>query len=377
METPDESINLLVNGRLLYQTYAARMLARSGFYQTSGAFGFRDQLQDSLALLHGNALLCKQQILKHAAKQYEEGDVQHWWHDSLDGKDTVSRGIRTKFSDDLVWLAYVTAQYVKKTGDTDLLYEQVPFLKDTPLEAEDERYGFAQVSERAADIYTHCVLAVNRALQRGSHGLPLMGSGDWNDGMNRVGNSGMGESVWLGFFLYKVMKEFLPLCRLYGDSETEKRYQTEMQMLEKALNQAAWDGEWFLRAFFDDGSPLGSRGNEECKIDLIAQSWAVISGAAEPEKARCAMEAAREHLVDKENKMIRLLAPAFDKAPMDPGYIKSYLPGVRENGGQYTHAAVWYVWAWAALEDAEQTAQQFATVESGFAWNNVGGNTAI
>ncbi len=374
VETPDESINLLVNGRLLYQTYAARMLARSGFYQTSGAFGFRDQLQDSLALLYGNAPLCKQQILKHAAKQYEEGDVQHWWHESLDGKETVSRGIRTKFSDDLVWLAYVTAQYVKKTGDTDLLHEQVPFLKDVPLEAEDERYGLAQISEQKADIYTHCMLAVNRALQRGSHGLPLMGSGDWNDGMNRVGNRGTGESIWLGFFLYKVMEEFLPLCRLYGDSETEKRYQKEMQALKTALNQAAWDGEWFLRAFFDDGTPLGSHGNEECKIDLIAQSWAVISGAAEPEKAQRAMEAAQEYLVDKENKLIRLLTPAFDKAPVDPGYIKSYLPGVRENGGQYTHAAVWYVWAWAVLGDMEQTMQQFALLNPilhGTTWEEI------
>ncbi|MCI9627208.1 MAG: hypothetical protein HFI90_10565 [Clostridia bacterium] len=374
VETPDESINLLVNGRLLYQTYAARMLARSGFYQTSGAFGFRDQLQDSLALLYGNAPLCKQQILKHAAKQYEEGDVQHWWHDNLDGQETVSRGIRTKFSDDLVWLAYVTAQYVKKTGDTDLLHEQIPFLKDAPLEAEDERYGLAQVSEKTADIYTHCVLAVNRSLQRGSHGLPLMGSGDWNDGMNRVGNHGTGESVWLGFFLYKVMEEFLPLCRLYGDQETEKRYQTELQMLKTALNQTAWDGEWFLRAFFDDGTPLGSRGNEECKIDLIAQSWAVISGAAQPEKAQCAMRAVQEHLVDKENKLIRLLAPAFDTAPMDPGYIKSYLPGVRENGGQYTHAAVWYVWAWAVLGEAAQTAQQWALLNPilhGTTWEEI------
>lgn len=374
VETPDESINLLVNGRLLYQTYAARMLARSGFYQTSGAFGFRDQLQDSLAMLYGNETLCREQILKHAAKQFEEGDVQHWWHDSLDGEETASRGIRTKFSDDLVWLAYVTAQYVKKTGDKAILHEEIPFLKDAPLEAEDERYGFAQISEKQADLYTHCVLAMDRALKRGSHGLPLMGSGDWNDGMNRVGNRGTGESVWLGFFLYKTLEDFLPLCRLYEDAETEKRYQAEMQELKTALNQNAWDGEWFLRAYFDDGTPLGSHRNEECKMDLIAQSWAVISGAAEPDKAISAMQQAQNYLVDTENKLIRLLAPAFDRAPVDPGYIKSYLPGVRENGGQYTHAAVWYVWAWAALGNAEKTTQQFALLNPilhGQSWEQV------
>ena len=355
VETPDDGINLLVNGRLLYQTYAARMLARSGFYQTSGAFGFRDQLQDSLAMLYGNEELCKKQILKHASKQFEEGDVQHWWHDSLEGDTATSRGIRTKFSDDLVWLAYATAQYVKKTGDTSLLQQQVPFLSDIPLDKEAERYGLATVSEKKADLYTHCKLALDRALRYGSHGLPLMGSGDWNDGMNRVGSGGKGESVWLGFFLVKTLQEFLPLCQARWDTEAEKRYQTELDHLQQALRQNAWDGRWFLRAYFDDGQPLGSHQNEECKIDIIAQSWAVISGTAGPDKAREAMEQAEKHLVDREHQLIRLLTPAFDKAPMDPGYIKSYLPGVRENGGQYTHGAIWYAWAWALLGDRGKT----------------------
>ncbi len=357
VETPDEGINFLVNGRLLYQTYAARMLARSGFYQTSGAFGFRDQLQDSLAMLYGNEELCKKQILKHASKQFEEGDVQHWWHDSLEGDTATSRGIRTKFSDDLVWLAYVTAQYVKKTGDTSLLQQQAPFLYDVPLDKEAERYGLATVSGKKADIYTHCKLALDRALHYGNHGLPLMGSGDWNDGMNRVGSQGKGESVWLGFFLVKTLQDFLPLCQARWDTEAESRYRAELEHLQQALRQHAWDGRWFLRAYFDDGKPLGSHQNEECKIDVIAQSWAVISGVASAEKAWEAMTQADNYLVDREHQLIRLLTPAFDKAPVDPGYIKSYLPGVRENGGQYTHGAIWYAWAWALLGNREKTAE--------------------
>jgi cellobiose phosphorylase len=344
IETPDREIDFVVNGWLTYQNVSCRMWARSAYYQPGGALGFRDQLQDSAALVLSRPDMTRAQILRHAAAQFVEGDVLHWWH-----TDT-GYGLRTKFSDDLLWLPYVTACYVQTTGDASILDEQMPFITGPEIPAGHvEAYLRPAPSGEHGSVYEHCCRAFDRGLTSGAHGLPLIGCGDWNDGFSAVGKQGRGESVWLGFFIYSVLEQFLPFCRERGDEERVSRYMAYRDQLEEALNTAGWDGAWYRRAYYDNGQPMGSRESDECKIDALAQAWAVISGVAPADRARMAMEAVEEQLICREEGMIRLLAPPFDRTPNDPGYIKGYLPGIRENGGQYTHGVLWAVRAFAEM----------------------------
>ena len=423
VSTPDKTMDYMLNGWLLYETLSCRYLSRSAFYQSGGAYGFRDQLQDSMALGVADSEITKKQIIRSSSRQYEEGDVQHWWH------PVVNSGIRTRFSDDLLWLPYVTAEYIKTTGDYDILNIKTPYLHDEPLrEGEDERYTIVNASSNEGTIYEHCQKAISRALKFGKHNIPLMGSGDWNDGMSTVGNKGKGESVWLGWFLYDILNSFEKIAHKINDCESSLYYKSQKEFIRKNLEENAWDGGWYRRAYFDDGTPLGSRENPECQIDSLSQSWAVISGAGKlnyefnedkcdeneydkddenyigkkvnenvtekeqsddleydnnkkseednrykdkcRDKNRCrksgyteraveAMQAVERNLIKKDKGMILLLTPPFDNSNLEPGYIKGYVPGVRENGGQYTHAAVWVILAMTKLGYGNKAAEYY------------------
>ncbi len=349
VETPDAATNLMTNGWLTYQTLSARLWGRSGFYQSGGAYGFRDQLQDVVSLLQTAPKLARAQLIRCASRQFKEGDVQHWWH------PPVGRGVRTRISDDFLWLPMVAANYIAYTNDVEILDTRVPYLEGRQLnEDEESYYDLPIASETTATLYEHCVQAIRHGLRFGGQGLPLIGTGDWNDGFDKLGREGKGESVWMAFFLYDILIRFSAVARLRGDRVFAEICEMEALQLQKNIDASAWDGNWYKRAWFDNGVPIGSSLNDECKIDSIAQSWSVLSGAADAVRARTAMESAYKYLVRSEAKVIQLLDPPFDVSSLNPGYIKGYVPGIRENGGQYTHAAVWMIMAFARLGDKKR-----------------------
>jgi len=350
VHTPDKALNLIANGWLNYQTLACRVWARSGFYQSGGAYGFRDQLQDVMSLVHNDPSFLKEQLLLCASRQFKEGDVQHWWH------PPTGRGVRTTCSDDYLWLPFATCRYVNVTADASILEVAVPFIEGRLLNQGEESYFDLPIkSDISATLYEHCVKAIQHALVFGENGLPFIGSGDWNDGMDKVGHHGKGESVWLAFFLYDILVRFANLADLKKDVEFAETCRAQAEKLKQNIHNNAWDGEWYRRAYFDDGTPLGSHENEECRIDSIAQSWSVLSGGGEKERSLTAMKSANKFLVKEDVGIIQLFTPPFDKSSLNPGYIKGYVPGVRENGGQYTHAAIWLVMAFAAIGDKKRT----------------------
>ncbi len=347
--TPDTGLDLLVNGRLLYQSLACRLWGRTATYQSSGAFGFRDQLQDTLCLLYTRPDLVRDQIVEASRHQFPEGDVMHWW------QPISGRGVRTRITDDRHWMPLVAAEYIRATGDAGVLDELTAFVEAPLLEpGREDAYIQPTISETAVTVYEHCVAALESGMATGEHGLPLIGGGDWNDGMNRVGHEGRGESVWMAWFLDVVLRAFAPVCEMRGEPERAERYRRHARELVAAAESAGWDGGWYRRAFFDDGTPLGTKDAEECRIDAIAQAWAVISGQGDPVRAARALESVENKLVRREDGLIALLTPPFDRMSHDPGYIKGYVPGVRENGGQYTHAATWVALAHLLRGDGDE-----------------------
>jgi cyclic beta-1,2-glucan synthetase len=355
VSTPDPAMDIMLNGWLLYQTQACRIQARSGFYQASGAYGFRDQLQDGMALTFSQPQLTRGHLVRAAGRQFIEGDVQHWW------LPHSGQGVRTRISDDRVWLSYAVAGYIRCSQDETILDEVLPYL-DGPRLAPEEHDAFFQpmTATETATLYQHCVQALEQTLTLiGEHGLPLMGTGDWNDGMNRVGEGGKGESVWLGWLLIKTLALFTPWV-MARDPARAERWRLQAQSVREAIEREAWDGQWYRRATFDDGAWLGRKENDECQLDSIAQSWAVLSGAADPQRAATAMVSLERLLIRREDQLALLFTPPFDKTPHDPGYIKGYPPGLRENGGQYTHAAMWVILAFVALRQGDKAHDLFA-----------------
>jgi cyclic beta-1,2-glucan synthetase len=355
VETPDQSFNIMINRWLLYQNTTCRLWARSAFYQSGGAFGFRDQLQDSMAMIWTRPDLTKAQIILASSRQFLEGDVQHWW------QVPTGRGVRTHISDDLLWLPYVVLYYLKITDDISILEFQTPFINGPllPIEKEDDYYT-PEISDEKVTIYEHCARAIDHSLTVGVHGLPLMGGGDWNDGMNRVGHEGKGESVWLAWFLLANLSEFSNFAKKRGEISRFEKWTQYIIDLKKAIETDGWDGGWYRRAFFDDGTALGSAISKECQIDSLTQSWSAISGAGDLARANLAMDAVEKFLIKSRDKIILLFTPAFDLTPLDPGYIKGYLPGVRENGGQYSHAAIWCILAYAKLNKGQKAVELFS-----------------
>ena len=361
IKTPDNTMNYMMNHWLMYQTIVCRIWGRAGFYQVGGAFGARDQMQDAINAIYHMPDMTRKQILRNCKHQYREGDIQHWWHPIPNSE--VHKGIRSKYSDDLLWLPLGVAKYIKVTGDKSILEEKIPFIESPVLqEWEEERYEVPTISEDIGTVYEHCTRAIDKSLKFGERGLPLMGGGDWNDGMNKVGYKGKGESVWLGWFIASVLKDFIPICNMVGDFERATKYNNIMEKLKNALETNAWDGEWYKRAFYDDGTSLGSKENSECTIDSIAQSWSVISTLGNKERSKEALKSVENYLINEEEGIIALLAPPFDTSDQEPGYIKSYVPGIRENGGQYTHAATWVIKAFAMLGEGDKAYKLFSSI---------------